>query len=188
MNLRKIPSRKSMKLLTLLLTSMLIASASAQLYYSLSMTSTIEVYAADVYFVVGSDNGVKGLVVTLGSNDTTATLTGLRAYPNATFTYTNATLVKNAGGSGVQVRLAPSSISDGAADFIYVKFMLNATAVGDRRWLNYTSNGASWTIPPASGWTTLGSGVMWPIVIMTKANATATTGNTVTIEITVDVD
>ena len=187
MEIRKILFRKELKLVTLLLTAMLIATASAQLYYSLTMTSTIEVYAADVYFVVGSDNGTKSLLVTLGSNATTVTLTGLRAYPNATFTYTNATLVKN-GGSVADIRLAPSSISDGAADFVYVKFMLNATAPATVRWLNYTSDGSSWSIPPASGWSTLPNGEMWPIVIMTKANATATAGNTVIIGITVDVE
>jgi len=161
------------------------------MYYSLTMTSTIQVYAANVYFKVGTDNGTKGLVVTLGAKNTSATLTGLRAYPNATFTYTNPVRVRNNGTSNAQVRLAPSlNPSDAvAANFVYVKFLLNATAVGDRRWLNYTSNGASWTVPSASGWTTLaGSGTEWPIVIMTMANATATAGSTVTIGITVDVD
>ena len=188
MELRKILFRKEAKLVTLLLTAMLIASASAQLYYSLTMTSTIAVYAADVYFVVGSDNGTKGLDVTLGSNATTVTLTGLRAYPNASFTYTNATLVRNNGAVNASVRLAPDSITNNAPDFVYVRFLLNATNVGDRRWLNYTSNGGSWSNTGASSWTTLQNATQWSIVIMTMANATATTGNTVTIGITVDVD
>lgn len=194
MKLRDVPLRKSTKLLTLLLTSMLIASASATMYYSLTMTSTIEVYAPDVYFVVGTDNNSKGLLVTLGSKNTTTTLTGLRAYPNATFTYTDPVRVRNNATSGAsQLRLAPYLDPAGnAADFVYVKFLLNATAVGDRRWLNYTSNGVSWTSPTApTSWTTaggIGAGAEWPIVVITKANATATTGNKVTIGITVDVD
>ena len=179
--------RKYLDLIVLLMVSVFVVSVSAQLYYSLEMTSTIDVYAADVHFVVGSDNGIKGLAVTLGANATTVTLTGLRAYPNATFTYTNATLVKN-DGSDASIRLAPSSISDGAADFEYVKFLLNATAVLDRRWLNYTSDGSNWNSPSASGWTTLGSGAMWPIVIITRARADSTSGNSVTIGVTVDVD
>ena len=79
MNLKGLPAKKSMKFLALLLTSLLIASVSAAMYYSLEMTSTIDVYAADVYFVVGNDNGSSGLVVTFGSQNTTATITGLRA-------------------------------------------------------------------------------------------------------------
>lgn len=189
MEIKKIPFRKSTKFVTLLLTSMLIASASAATYFSLSMTSTIEVYAADVYFLKGGDDGVKGLVVTLGSKNTTATLTGLRAYPNVTFTYTDPVRVRNNGSLTPNIRLAPSFDPSGnEADFVYVKFLLNATAVGDRRWLNYTSDGGSWTIPSATSWTQIGATTEWPLVVMTMANATATSGNTITIGITVDVD
>ena len=193
MELRKILSRKELKLVTLLLTSLLIASASAAMYYSLTVTSTIEVYAADVYLVEGSDNGTAGgAVLTLDSTNTTATITDLRAYPNMTFTYENVTMVRNDATSGTtQIRLAPDVAPSGnATDFVYVKFMLNATAVGDRRWLNYTVTAGSWDTPSASdpAWVTIGTETQWNIVIMTKASATAIAGRTVTIGLTVDVD
>jgi len=65
--------------------------------------------------------------------------------------------------------------------------MLNGTSA---RWLNFTSNGGSWDPPSASdpAWITIGLETQWPIVIMTKASATAIAGNTVTIGITVDVE
>ncbi len=192
MNLKGLPAKKSMKFLALLLTSILIASVSAVMYYSLEMTSTIDVYAADVYFVVGADNGTSGLVVTFGSQNTTATITGLRAYPNASLTYTDPIRVRNNGSLTAQLRLAPlTDPSTNPEDFVYVRFLLNATNAGDRKWLNYTSDGSSWTSPSsATSWTTTGIGASteWPIVIYTKANATATVSDSVTIAITVDVD
>jgi len=156
------------------------------------MTSTIDVYAADVYFVVGTDNATSGLVVTFDGTNTTATLTGLRAYPNASLTYTDPVRVRNNGSVTAQLRLAPyTNPSANPEDFVYVRFLLNATGAGDRKWLNYTSNGVSWSSPSGpTSWTTTGilASAEWPIVIYTKANATATASESVTIEITVDVD
>jgi hypothetical protein len=190
-NLKVLPAKKSMKFLALLLTSLLIASVSAAMYYSLEMTSTIDVYAADVYFVVGADNGTSGLVVTIGSQSTTATITGLRAYPNASLTYTDPIRVRNNGSLTAQLRLVPlTDPSTNPEDFVYIKFLLNASGADDR-WLNYTSDGSSWTSPSgATSWTSTGIGASteWPIVIYTKANATATASDSVTIAITVDVD
>jgi hypothetical protein len=155
------------------------------------MTSTIDVYAADVYFVVGADNGTSGLVVTIGSQSTTATITGLRAYPNASLTYTDPIRVRNNGSLTAQLRLVPlTDPSTNPEDFVYIKFLLNASGADDR-WLNYTSDGSSWTSPSgATSWTSTGIGASteWPIVIYTKANATATASDSVTIAITVDVD
>jgi len=186
-NLNGKPIRKSLKFLTLLLTSMLIASVSAGMYLSLTMTSTVQVYKSNVYFVEGSDNGTDSVVLTLDSTNTTATITGLRAYPNATFTYENVTLVRNNATSGTTlIRLAPKvNPSGNATDFEYVKFMLNGTSA---RWLNYTVTAGSWSTPSASNWITIPTETQWSIVIMTKASATAVTGRTVTIQITVDVD
>jgi len=192
MEIRKILSRKEMKLVTLLLTSLLIATASAYTYISLTMTSTVQVYAADVVFWVGADNGTKGLVVTFNSANTTATLTGLRAYPNATFTYTDPVRVKNKGGTTAQLRLSPDvNPSANPDDFEYVKFLLNATTSGDRKWLNYTSDGSIWTSPSGpTSWTTTGilGSASWPIVVYTKARPAGVAGQTVTITIKVDVD
>jgi len=195
MNPGKIRSKKALKFLGLLISAILIASVSAAMYLQLTMTSTITVYKSNVYFKVGSDNGTKNLVVTLDSTNTTATLTGLRAYPNATFTYTDPIRVRNNATSGTNttLRLAPKvDPSTNAEDFFYVKFLLNATNPADYRWLNYTSDGIStWTSPTApTEWTTIGiaPGEEWSIVIYTMARPGANSGDDVTIAITVDVD
>jgi len=192
-NLRGKPFKKSLKFLTLLLTSMLIASVSAAMYYSLTMSSTIAVYQAQVYFVVGTDNASKGLVVTIGSQNTTATLSGLRAYPNASFTYTDPVRVRNNGSTTAQLRLSPDvNPSANPEDFEYIKFQLYAATAGDRRWLNYTSNGVSWSNPSGpTNWTNatgILGGAEWPIYVFTKANATGVASQSVTIGIKVDVD
>jgi hypothetical protein len=69
MEIKKMLFRKEMKLVTLLLTSLLIASASAATYLSLTITSTISVYKSNVYFVEGSDNNTAGAVLKLDSTN-----------------------------------------------------------------------------------------------------------------------
>lgn len=192
MEIKKIFFRKEMKLVTLLLTSLLIASVSAATYLSLTMTSTVSVYRSNVYFVEGTDNATAGAILKLDSTNTTATITGLRAYPNATFTYENVTLVRNnaTSGSPTQIRLRPDvNPSANPDDFVYVNFLLNATNLIDRRWLNFTSNGVdTWSNTDTTEWVTIPLSTQWSLVIMTKATATATAGNSVTITIKVDAD
>jgi hypothetical protein len=186
-NLKGLPAKKSMKFVTLLLTAILIASVSAGTYLSLTMTSTVSVYQSNVYFVEGSDNNTAGAVLALDSTNTTATITGLRAYPNATFTYENVTLVRNNATSGTtNIRLTPDvNPSANPEDFEYVKFMLNGTSA---RWLNFTSNGAAWSNTGTTGWIQIPQSTQWPVAIMTKATYNATITDSVSITIKVDVD
>jgi len=190
LEIRKMFFRKEMKLVTLLLTSLLIATVSAATYLSLTMTSTISVYRSNVYFVEGSDNGTAGAILTLDSTNTTATITGLRAYPNASFTYENVTLVRNNATSGLtRIRLSPDvNPSANPEDFVFVKFLLNATDPADRRWLNFTSDGSDWSNTGTTEWVTIPTSTQWSIAIITKATVGATIGDSVTITIKVDVD
>lgn len=58
MEIRKIQFKKSMKFLTLLLTSMLIATASATVYFELILKSKVTTTAVPaVQFVSGNDSG-----------------------------------------------------------------------------------------------------------------------------------
>jgi len=188
MEIRKVLFRKELKLVTLLLTSMLIASASAAVYYSLTMKSTVSVFGTNVYFVLGNDNATAGLTTTITSNGTYATLTGLRAYPNASFTYEDPVRVRNNASSGVEIRLAPSSISGGEASIDFVKFILQGGAAGTRS-LNYTSNGSLWSNTGTTNWITMPStnpDTEWSITVITKAKPGAASGS-VTIEMLVGV-
>lgn len=180
----KINYKKSLKLITLLLSSILIATVSAGVYYSLTMTSTISVATTDVYFVKGVDNVTAG--VTLGSDNTTAQLTALKAYPNITTTYNDPIKVRNNATSGsTNIRLGHVSLSGDATQFIFVNFTLMGT---EERALDYTSDGSSWAIPSTqTDWISIPTGLEWSIKIETKAKAGATSAS-VTIEIAVDVE
>ncbi|MCW4001641.1 MAG: hypothetical protein NWE97_00415 [Candidatus Bathyarchaeota archaeon] len=180
----KILSKKPVKFVTLLLTAMLIASASAAVYYSLNMTSTVSVFGTDVYFVEGTDNSTAGLAVAIGGNGTTIVLTGLRAYPNATFTYEDPIRVRN-NGTQVDVRLRHISVSDPADDFVFINFTMQSLE------LDYTASGSNWNDPGTSTWLSMPGtdpDTEWSIKIETKATAGASTSSSVTIEMTVDVE
>ncbi len=184
MQVKKILSSKSMKFLTLLLSSMLIASASALVYYSLSMTSTITTATADnVYFVSGADASTAG--TSIFNNNKSATLSTLKAYPNMTMSYDDPLRVRNNHTStSFTVRLRHVSRTGDAANFEFISFTLNTTTTVS---LNYTSNGATWTDPSATGWVTVSANTEYAIIVQTRANATATIDQIATIEIAVDV-
>ena len=184
MELRKIASKKPVKFLTLLLTAMLVATASAAVYYSLSMTSTITTAANDVYFVLGPDNGTA--TVTLFNDNKSATLTTLKAYPNMTMTYDDPIRVRNNNtGTSFNVRLRPVSRSGDAQYFVFINFTLNTTTPVS---LNYTSNGVSWTDPSETGFVQVNANTEYAIRVQTMANATATSGQVANIEIAIDVE
>jgi hypothetical protein len=184
MEIKKLLARKELKIVTLLLTSLLIASASAAVYYSLSMTSTITTATNDVYFITGTDATAAG--TSIFNNNKSATLASLKAYPNMTMSYDNPIRVRNNnGGTSFNVRLRPVSRTGNAQYFAFINFTLQTST---KISLNYTSNGASWTDPSTSGWATVNANTSYAIVVQTKASATATSGQIASIEIAIDVE
>jgi len=190
MEIRKLVSRKEMKLVTLLLTSLLIATASAAVYYSLSMQSTITTATTSVWFEEGADNATA--VVSLSPDKTVATMTGLKAYPNASYTYTDPVRVRNNGSVAYDIRLTPVSLSGNTTEFVFVKFLLrNGTSESSPTLasLNYTCDGSDWTVPSATDWVSIPAtnpDTQWAITVITKAKDNAQSAS-VTIEIAVDV-
>ncbi len=188
MNLRELPLKKSAKFLTLLLTSVVIASVSAGVYYSLSMTSTITTATTDVWFVVGSDNGTECTVV-LSPQNTSATITGLKALPNATYTYVDPIRVRNNGSVATDIRLRHVSLSGNDTEFDYIAFQIrNGTTETDAilRTLTYTCTGSDWTLPSNTTYVSIPATTEWSVTIETKAIDDAASAS-VTIEIAVDV-
>jgi len=184
--LRKTLSRRPVKFLTLLLTAMLIATASAAVYYSLTMTSTISVATPSVYFVKGVDNSTAG--VNISADNKTAQLTNLKAYPNVTTTYDDPIRVRNNHTtSSFNIRLVHVSLSGAATNFVFVNFTLTWMNGTEILSFDYTSNGTVWT-PPSSptSWQSIPANTEWKIKVETKAIAGATT-DTVSIEMKVDV-
>jgi len=176
--------RKTLDLIVLLIISVFVITASAGVYYSLEMTSTIDVYGANVYFVLGADNETAG--VTISSDGMLGQLTTLAAYPNVTTTYDDPIRVRNNGTGPYMIRLRHISISGNASNFVFVNFTLMGTT---ERSLDYTASGATWNLPDPQNTTLISipQGTEWSIKVETKAVAGATTG-TATIIMTVDVE
>ena len=188
MELRKIASKKPLKLLTLLLTAMLIATASAAVYYSLTMTSTISVATPSVYFVKGVDNVTAG--VNISADNKTAQLTDLKAYPNVTTTYDDPIRVRNNHTSSpFNIRLVHVSLSGAATNFVFVNFTLTWMNGTEILSFDYTSNTTDWTLPSPTSteWIQIDTGEEFKIKVETKAVPNAAS-DSVDIEIKVDVE
>lgn len=128
MEIRKALFRKSIKLLTLLLTSMLIATASAAMYNYMFQTATIGVQGMNLEWRLGADSTTAGTTI----NGVTATMTGLNGPPNGTRVYTDPVELKNIGASDATFDLLidPAVSGDTAyMDSIVVRlYSLNTSA------------------------------------------------------------
>jgi hypothetical protein len=175
---------KSAKMLILTLTSILVLSATAAVYYSLEMTSTITTAANDIYFAEGPDNATAG--VTIFNNNKSATLAQLKAYPNMSMTYDDPLRIRNNHTvTNYNIRLRPVARSGNAANFVYINFTLQTST---KMSLNYTSNGSTWTDPTTTSFVQVNANTEYAIVVQTMANATAASGQTATIEIAIDIE
>jgi len=164
--------------------SILVISATAAVYYSLDATSTITTAANDIYFTLGPDNSTAG--VNLFNDNKSATLTDLKAYPNISMTYDNPIEVRNNHATNpYNVRLKPVTMSGDATNFVYINFTLQTST---KISLNYTSNGASWTIPDTTEFVNVSNSTEYAIVVQTMASATAASGQTAIIEIAIDIE
>jgi len=181
MDIRKIPFKKSMKFLTLLLTSMIIVTASATVYYSLSLESEVTVGAPVVKFVTAED-------FTGDLTDSWVRL-NLKSYPNTTLTYEKAINISNTDGSnGHTFWLTPGDpTGDSSSNWGFINYTVynNAGAVQDT--LNYTG-GASWSNTGQTSQMTIGASEEWTIRVVTKSPSTAINGAVCNIVISVDVN
>jgi hypothetical protein len=189
MDIRKIPFRKEMKLVTLLLTSLLIASASAAVYYSITMQPAVTISGAAISFAQGSDwpSGSN-----LGTNATWVSL-ALKAYPNATLTYDEPLNVSNTDSVSHTFRLRHVSItpSDGSAsvsNFTFINFVVLNTAGASQASFNYTTSVNNWNTPATTSYLTLPATTQWIIYVETKAVAGASDTIVAHIQIAVDVE
>jgi len=189
----KIQFRKSMKFFTLLLTSMIIATASATAYYQLTMKPKITTAALTVKFVNGGDSSAAG--ASISTDGTWVTLAGLKAYPNVTMIYEKAVNVSNLDGSPHSIRLRHVSIDPlsgwDVANFTSITFKLVNVAGSTVATFTYqvTGSGASaqWVLPSPTTPQSLPNGIEWTIRVEIVAVANATAGRVVNIEIALDV-
>lgn len=190
MEIRKILFRKEMKLVTLLLTAMLIASASAAVYYSMIMQPAVTISGASIVFVEGSDWPSVGS--TMGTNSTWVSL-ALKAYPNATLTYDQPLNVSNTDSVSHTFRLrhvsiTPASGSASVSNFTFINFVVLDTAGVSLASFNYTTSVDTWSTPSPTAYLTLPADTQWIIYVETKAVAGAGADIVADIQIAVDVE
>ncbi len=186
MDLRKIRTSKSIKLLFVLLTSMLIALASAAVYYSMIMQPSVAITGATIRFAQGNDWPTGS---TLGDNGTWVSL-ALKAYPNATLTYDQPLNISNTDSASHTFRLrhitiTPATGNSQVSNFTFINFVVQNTAGAQQATFNYTTTGTTWTTPASTSYLTLPASTQWIIYVETKAAASA---NDVTANIQIAVD
>jgi hypothetical protein len=178
-------NRKRIDMLVLLLISAFVVSASAAVYYVMSMQSTATIAAAPVYFINGGDSSG---VLTRGTNNTYASLS-LIAYPNVTNIYEQAANL-TATSASHQVQLVPVSVtpdnSISVANFTSIVFRLVRSNGAQVANLTYSTSGNTWIIPSATNYVPIGNGEKLAIRIEVKAAAGAISGVSTTIGISVN--
>jgi hypothetical protein len=174
MELRKIASRKAIKLLTLLLTAMLIATASAAVYYSMIMQPSITITGATVRFAQGNDWPPGS---TLGNNGTWVSL-ALKAYPNVTLTYDQPLNITNTDSASHTFRLrhvsiTPASGNAQVSNFAFINFVVQNAAGAQQATFNYTTTGTTWTTPTSTSYLIIPANTQWIVYVQTGASASA---------------
>ncbi len=181
----KINYKKSLKFVILLISTLLIGTVSAAIYYSLSISGTLTT-AVTVCFDHGAD-WPSGSV--MGTGNTSVTLS-LKAYPNTTLTYEKAVNVSNTQSGTPSVKLRHISITNGTVDvanFTFLNIVLLDDTGVQKGYLNYTVSGNYFILSESTTYEPMGANDEWTIRIETKAVADATAGITATLNIAVDV-
>jgi len=186
MNLRRAMSTKSVKFIILVAMAVLIATASAAVYYSIIMQPSVTVTSAAISFVQGTDWPTGSV---MGSNSTWVSL-ALKAYPNATLTYDDPLNISNTDTANHNFRLRHISITpvNGTAtngNFTSINFVIENTVGVAQASFNYTTSGNNWITPSQTNYLTLPASTQWVLYIQTQAAASA---NAVTANLQIAVD
>jgi hypothetical protein len=187
--IKNVKLKKSPKFLLLLLASILVGTANAAIFYSLTMQPQVTVSIPVIKFDNAPDKP-SGSTVTNAWCRLTA-----KSYPNATLTYEQAVYVNNTDGANAHsfrlryVSISPTNGTADVANWNSIKFLVyNSTGLVFS--LNFTVSGNNWILAPSSGQTSYhsipASGVWW-IKLETLSPATATVGKVCNIQIAVDV-
>lgn len=181
MKIEKISYKKPMKFVILLLSSLLIAVASATVYNYMYMTGTISVEGMTLEWRPGDDRADAGTTI----NGATVTMANLKGPPNGTRTYSDPVRLKNTGTPAVTFDLTISEVTGDVShmDSIYVKiYSLNTSNLINTLtvWAEGSqgSNLAGLQIPGEHAWR-----FQWEI----KWKSTATTSHHVIVSLRLDV-
>ncbi len=187
MQVKKILSSKSMKFLTLLLTSLLIASASAAVYYSLTWEPRVTVQSAPAVGFTSGDDTPAGSTV----NSAWARLL-FKSYPNATLTYDEGMNISNIDSASHQMRLrhlgiSPPSADEAVSNFTTIRFTLIAQNATTITTFEYSTTGDTWNTPATTSYYVIPANEEWTLKVETLSPAAATAGTEANLQIALDV-
>ena len=184
-------NRKSIKLGLLLISALLIATTSTNVYYGLLQEQSIGVVEAKVHFTAGDDSTAAGY--NPGLNENYCRLS-LNAYANVTLYYEQAVNITNTDTIAHDIRLrhvaiGPVSGTDSIENFTQIDFKLVDKAGTVQRTLTYTTVPVDTWVPPGAptAYITLPALTEWTMQIETNAAPGAKVVSC-WIEIAVDVD
>jgi hypothetical protein len=179
--------RKSLDLIVLLLISVFVITASASVYYSITMEPRVTTTGLTVEFTNGDDTPIGSTV-----NAAWCRLL-LKSYPNATLTYDQAVNLTNTDGSNphsVQlshVSITPDGSSFVGGNFTSIKFYLVAQNGTQITSFEYANNGTYWSPPADTSYYSIPASEEWTIKVETLSPAGATVGTDCDIQIAVKV-
>jgi hypothetical protein len=186
--INNIKLKKSSKFLILLLASILIGTANAAIFYSLTMQPQVTVSTPVIKFSQAPDH--PGGTVT----DAWCSLTA-ESYPNATLTYEKALYINNTDGSAPHsfmlryVSITPANGSSEVGNWSYIKFLVYNSTGSYKFSLNFTVSSNNWMVTPNGGQTSyysIPATTGWWIRLVTLSPATATEGKVCNMQIAVD--
>ena len=173
----KINYRKSLKLITLLITSLLIATVSAEIYDYLYQDATISVEGLTLEWTLGADNATAGTQIA-GS---TCTLTNLKGPPNGTRIYGDPARLNNTGASSTTFDLLIDQVTGNTSqmDSIIVKLynVTNDASMGNLTVWSGGSQGSDLTS------LTIAANTKWRFQWEVTWKSTATTSHSVTVNL-----
>ena len=182
-------NRKSIKLGMLILSALLIATTSTNVYYGILQGNTVGIVEAKVHFTDGDDSTAAGY--NPGLNETYCALS-LNAYANITLYYEQAVNITNIDATAHDIRLrhvtiTPASTDDSVGNYTQIDFKLIDVSGTVQETITYTTTGDTWNTPSPTAYVTLPAGTEWTIQVETKAAAGAKAVSCY-IEFAIDVD
>lgn len=189
MNLNSIKSKKSLKIVILLATSLIIATVSAATYSELYIYGTsIGIASAAVQFTAGDDTATLGGGDAINSAGTTVTFDSFPdVEPGATVTYPEAVNLTNSAGATKTITVTVDSITGDFAtnfDYLYIQMVAaNGTSVGTR--IEEVSTGSNVT---STGATMMLDTEVWAFSWELKAKSDAAPGESFVITLKVLVE
>jgi len=190
LKIKNIKLKKSSKFVILLLASILVGTANAAIFYSLTMQPQVTVSTPVIKFESAPDEPPGSTV-----NDVWCSLAA-DSYPNATLTYEKAVYIKNTDTLNSHsfrlryVSIAPSNGSADVANWNSIKFLIYDNS-GHVFSLNFTVSGTNWILAPSGGQTnyySIPANTSWWIRLVTLSPAAAIEGKVCNIQIAVDME